>query len=230
MYTVINQCAVLLSAHSQWWPRIKLYLLYCSLYSFFFPTFGLTQRQLLTLSFAHVTCSSPICSVLSSATTLFLFKVSSHRFHFKTCNRKQEILLDIDTVREALHFLFIFVPRNSCSVFVESSWWLPGSLFLPGIPLRLPRLPLLFLRKTCLTLTMLRLSRQQRPVRSRFAPRMRRNRPSGSASSRHSSPWQASNHRNSGTPMLWPACPSKSYGRCLQRIRSTFWSLERSFA
>jgi hypothetical protein len=47
----------------------------------------------------------------------------------------------------------------------------PRSWVLPGIPLQLSGLPfLLFFHKTCLTLTMLRPSRRQRPLRSSFAP------------------------------------------------------------
>jgi hypothetical protein len=125
-------------------------------------------------------------------------------FTLRPVTKKQKVLLDMDTIRASLHFCF--VPVNICSR------WLPSSLFLPGIPLQLSRLPLLlFFHKTCLILPMFGMSRQQQPLRSSFAPTMKRNWPSGSASSRHSLPQRASNRRNSGMPMLWPACPSKFF-------------------
>ncbi len=56
---------------------------------------------------------------------------------------------------------------------------------------------------------------QQQLLRSSFVPTMRRNLTSGSASSRQSLQQQGSNRKNSNTPTLSPACPSKSSG--------TFW-------
>jgi hypothetical protein len=52
----------------------------------------------------------------------------------------------------------------------------------------------------------------------KLCPKMRRNWPSGSASSRGSSPQQASNLKSSGTPMLWPAFLSKSFRTFLDTV------------
>jgi hypothetical protein len=95
-------------------------------------------------------------------------------------------------------------------------------LLLPGnISLQLSGLPLLlFFHKSCLTLTMVRPSQQQRPFNPISVSTMRWNLRSGSASLRRSSPWRASNHRKSATPMLWPACPSKSFGTFRTQLMS----------
>ncbi len=165
---------------------------------------------------------------ISTVTTFFLFNVFfSHRFIFETCNQKQKTLLNTDAVRVVLHFC-LFCPCEHLFLFVEFSRWHPCSLFLPGIPLQLPGLPLLsFCHKTCLILTMFRLSRQQRPLRSSFAPTLRRNQPFGSASLRRSWPWRASNHKAqvrqcSSQPAQASPSGHFRHGQCLQRIRLTF--------
>jgi hypothetical protein len=91
----------------------------------------------------------------------------------------------------------------------------------------------MFSHKTCLILTMLRPSRQQRPLRSNFAP-------TWGGTSHLVPPHRCAVRRGIKSQklryaMLWPACPSNPSGhfghsRCLQRMRSTFWSFERTFA
>ncbi len=98
-------------------------------------------------------------------------------------------LLDTDTVNTALHP--VYLPCFLCAIFffnpisqsILSSFVLLGNSSLPllGLP------PLLTFLKTCLKLTMVRSLLRQLPLRSSFAPTMRRNRLSGSASSRNSS-------------------------------------------
>jgi hypothetical protein len=58
-------------------------------------------------------------------------------------------------------------------------------------------------------LTMVRLPRWQLPLRSSFAPTMRRNQLSGSASSWLSLPRQESSHKSSGTPILLASLPKQ---------------------
>jgi hypothetical protein len=111
------------------------------------------------------------------------------------------------------------------------SFFLPGnnSLQLLGLS------PLLFSLTTCLKLTMVSSLWQQGPLGQALPPKMSRKRPSSSASSRRSSPWRASDRKNSGTPMLWLACPSKSFGTFWRQWMSamnqiSLLTFERSFA
>ncbi len=116
----------------------------------------------------------------------------------------------MDTVRAALHFC-LFCQHEHLLFLVEPSHWLPRYLFLPGIPLQLSGLPFLLLfHKTCLDLTMLRLSQWQGPVKlcpydkEELAIWFRLIEAQFTAA--------GINPKISGKPMLWPACPNKSFG------------------
>ncbi len=165
------------------------------------------------LSFAHILCSLPILQCALQALQLFTHFLS-HRFHFEICHSTIKFCCTPTWLVQCSIFsfaLFLYAIFFLCWFF---SQWLPRSFILHGNnllqSLGLP--PLLISLITCLKLTMARLSRRQQPLRSSFAHTIRRNRLSGSTSSRRSSPWWASSRKNSGTSMFWPVCPSKSFG------------------
>jgi hypothetical protein len=115
MYTVINQCCpnrCLATCSSTVVTPTQLVPLVLFTVPFFFHTFGLTQRQSLALSFAHVMCSSPICSVhFKVYNILFLFKIFHIAFTSKPAIKtKTKILLVTDRVRAALHFFIVSSP------------------------------------------------------------------------------------------------------------------------
>ncbi len=172
------------------------------------------------LSLAHILCSSPICNAHSKHYNIFLFKIS----FFIGFTLKPAILSDTDTVMTTLHFcLFcLFCSHEHLSLLLSSHGCFHVPCFFletfPGSCLGGPLF--LFFHTTCLTLTM-------------------SDRCGGSDLTGQALPlgWggTCSSYKRLGPSVLWPACPSKSFGTflthfwCLQRIRSTFWSFERSF-
>jgi hypothetical protein len=137
---------------------------------------GYTQRQSLALSFAHITCLSPICSEHFKRYNIS-FSFQSLFFHIGFISRpvtKKQNLVGHGHGQGSSPFLFVFFQYTFVPV-VEFSQWFPHSLFLLGIPLPLPGLPLLlFFCKACVILTIFRPPWQQRPLRLSFAPTMRR--------------------------------------------------------
>ncbi len=106
---------------------------------FFFLTLGLYILPVARSLFRprYVFIANLLCT-FQALQHFFFFKVFSHRFHFEPCNKKSKNFFGQGMVRAALIFSqWTFVPV------VESSQWLPRSLFLPGISLQLPGLPLL---------------------------------------------------------------------------------------
>ncbi len=133
------------------------------------------------LSLAHILCSSPICNAHSKHYNIFLSKIS----FFIGFTLKPAILSDTETVMTMLHFcLFcLFCSHEHLSLLLSSHGCFHVPCFFletfPGSCLGGPLLS--FFHTTYLTLTMVRPLRWQRPHRSSFAPRMRRNMLSGSA-------------------------------------------------
>ncbi len=109
---------------------------------FFFHTLGLytalVAHSLFRLHFAFI--ANLQCTFQALQHFFFFSKFFLIGFTSRPVTKKQKILSDMDTVRAALHFCSFFVPVNICS-FVESTWWLPRSLFPPGISVQLPGLP-----------------------------------------------------------------------------------------
>ncbi len=138
--------------------------------SLFFHTIGLhTAPVARSLFHPHYVFIANLQCTFQALQHFFFFYVFSNRFHFETCNKKaKSCCTRIQSGQHSIFFLhfsqWTFVPV------VEFTWWLPRSLFFPGIPLPLPELPLLlFFRKTCFILTMFRPSRRHWPLRSSFA-------------------------------------------------------------
>ncbi len=156
----------------------------------------------------------------------------SHMFHSKPTAKN---IVGKGHGRVSAPFLFVlfswtFVP------YVDSSRWLLHSLLLPRtFPCSCLGCPFFFSFTQHVTLTMVRPSRRQRPLRSSFAPTMRR---TGHLVLPH---WGAvCCGRHQVTEVQVHQCfnkPARSsplwhfgHSRCLQRIRSILWSFEKCFA
>ncbi len=192
---------------------------------------------LVALSFAHILCSSPILQCTLNALKL-LTHFLLHRFHFEICNSTIKFCwAQTRLVQRSFFILFALfcVPFVFSLCWVFSQWLFWSFILLGNNSLQLLGLPpLLIFLKTCLKLTMVRSSRRQRPLRSSFAPMMRRKQLSGSVSLRPSLLRRESNGKNSGTPMLGQSAQASPSGNfrhswCLQWIRSAFRSFERWF-
>ncbi len=135
MYTVIYQCCpnrCLAICSSTVVTRLRLYLLYCSLYSFSFTCLGYTQRQSLALSFAHITCSLPICSIhFNRHNILFFSKLFHIGFTSKPATKNKKSCWT-QTRSEQRSIFVCFVPVNIRSFLLSSRGSFPFPCFLLG--------------------------------------------------------------------------------------------------
>ncbi len=126
---------VLLPACPQWWPRIRLYLLYCSLYSFFFHTLGLYTAPVTCSLFrpCYVFIANLQCTLQALQHFFFFSKFFHIGFTSRPVTKKQKSCWT--QTRSGQHSIFIhFCPSEHLFLLLNPHGGFPVPFFFLEFP------------------------------------------------------------------------------------------------